>query len=127
GGNFFLGQSEALLVVKPYVERMTESELFSVMVGGMATIAAGVMAVYIGLGADPVAILATSVMAAPCGLYVAKILVPETAEPETRGRVRTDDAGQHRNVIEAASAGASQGMQLALNIAALLVAFLAFI
>ena len=64
---------------------MTQSELLALMVGGMATISGGVMAVYISLGADPVAILATSVMAAPCGLYLSKMLLPETEEPETRG------------------------------------------
>ena len=83
--NVFMGQTEAPLIVKPYVPRMTQSELLALMVGGMATISGGVMAVYISLGADPVAILTTSVMAAPCGLYLSKILLPETEEPATRG------------------------------------------
>lgn len=125
--NVFMGQTEAPLIVKPYVERMTESELLALMVGGMATISGGVMAVYIGMGADPVAILATSVMAAPCGLYLSKLLLPETGKPETLGTAKTDVPQAHRNVIDAASAGASDGLQLALNIAAMLIAFLAFI
>lgn len=125
--NVFMGQTEAPLIVKPYVEKMTQSELLALMVGGMATIAGGVMAVYIQMGADAVAILATSVMAAPCGLYLAKLILPETEEPQTRGVVRTADERPHRNVIDAASAGASDGLMLALNIAAMLIAFLAIL
>jgi CNT family concentrative nucleoside transporter len=125
--NVFMGQTEAPLIVKPYVERMTQSELLALMVGGMATISGGVMAVYIGMGADPVAILATSVMAAPCGLYLSKLLLPETEEPMTRGHTYTATEQRHRNVIDAASAGASDGLHLALNIAAMLIAFLAFL
>jgi CNT family concentrative nucleoside transporter len=122
-----MGQTEAPIIVKPYVPRMTQSELLAMMVGGMATISGGVMAVYISLGADPVAILTTSVMAAPCGLYLAKILLPEVEEPETRGRVRMIVERQHVNVIDAAAAGASDGTMLAINVAAMLIAFLAFI
>ena len=125
--NVFMGQTEAPIIVKPYVPRMTQSELLAMMVGGMATISGGVMAVYIALGADPVAILTTSVMAAPCGLYLSKILLPEMEEPETRGDVKTIVERQHVNVVDAAAAGASDGLMLALNIAAMLIAFLAFI
>ena len=125
--NVFMGQTEAPIIVKPYVPRMTQSELLAMMVGGMATISGGVMAVYISLGADPVAILTTSVMAAPCGLYLSKILLPESEEPETRGRVKMIVERQHVNVIDAAAAGASDGLKLALNVAAMLIAFLAFI
>jgi CNT family concentrative nucleoside transporter len=85
------------------------------------------MAVYIGMGAKAVAILATSVMAAPASLYVCKLLVPETGRPETLGDVTADGPKEHANVIDAAAAGASQGMQLAINIAAMLIAFIAFI
>jgi CNT family concentrative nucleoside transporter len=106
---------------------MTQSELLALMVGGMATISGGVMAVYIALGADPVAILTTSVMAAPCGLYLSKILYPEMEEPATRGEVKIAVARQHTNVIDAASAGASDGTLLAINVAAMLIAFMAFI
>jgi CNT family concentrative nucleoside transporter len=97
------------------------------MVGGMATISGGVMAVYIGLGADPIAILTTSVMAAPCGLYLSKLLLPELQEPETRGDIRLRIERHHVNVVDAAAAGASDGLTLALNVAAMLIAFLAFI
>ena len=125
--NVFMGQTEAPIIVKPYVPSMTQSELLALMVGGMATISGGVMAVYISLGADPVAILTTSVMAAPCGLYLSKILYPEMEEPATRGSVKIVVEKQHANVIDAASAGASDGMTLAINVAAMLIAFLAFI
>src|SRR5215208_2036731 len=125
--NVFMGQTEAPIIVKPYVPAMTQSELLALMVGGMATISGGVMAVYIALGADPIAILTTSVMAAPCGLYLSKLLVPETEEPETRGDVKVVVEKQHANVIDAAAAGASDGTMLAINVAAMLIAFLAFI
>lgn len=125
--NVFMGQTEAPIIVKPYVASMTQSELLAMMVGGMATISGGVMAVYIALGADPVAILTTSVMAAPCGLYLTKILLPETQEPATRGEVKLVVHRQQVNVIDAAAAGSSDGTQLAINVAAMLIAFLAFI
>jgi CNT family concentrative nucleoside transporter len=125
--NVFMGQTEAPIIVKPYVPAMTRSELLAMMVGGMATISGGVMAVYIALGADPIAILTTSVMAAPCGLYLSKLLLPETEEPETRGDIQLRVERHHVNVIDAAAAGASDGLMLALNVAAMLIAFLAFI
>ena len=125
--NVFMGQTEAPLIVKPYVAGMTRSELLAIMIGGMATIAGGVMAIYIEMGADARAILATSVMAAPCGLYIAKILVPETGEPATRGKVAVANDRPHANVVDAASHGASEGMKLAINIIAMLIAFLALI
>ena len=125
--NVFMGQTEAPIIVKPYVPSMTQSELLALMVGGMATISGGVMAVYITLGADPVAILTTSVMAAPCGLYLSKILYPETEEPVTQGEVRVAVERQHANAIDAAAAGASDGTLLAMNVAAMLIAFLAFL
>jgi CNT family concentrative nucleoside transporter len=125
--NVFIGQTEAPLIVKPYIPRMTPSELLTLMVGGMAHISGGVMAIYIGLGADPVAILATSVMAAPASLYLSKLLIPEIGQPETRGKVTAADERPHANGIDAAAAGASDGMRLAINIAAMLIAFLAFV
>lgn len=125
--NVFMGQTEAPIIVKPYVPRMTQSELLALMTGGLATISGGVMAVYISLGADPIAILTTSVMAAPCGLYLSKILLPEREEPVTRGEVKIAVERQHVNVIDAAAAGASDGTVLAINVAAMLIAFLAFI
>jgi CNT family concentrative nucleoside transporter len=125
--NVFMGQTEAPIIVKPFVERMTQSELLALMVGGMATIAGGVMAVYIGLGADPIAILTTSLMAAPCGLYLSKLMLPETEQPETQGTARVHVERPHVNIVDAAAGGASDGMRLALNVAAMLIAFLAFI
>jgi CNT family concentrative nucleoside transporter len=125
--NVFVGQTEAPLIVKPFVSRMTQSELLAMMAGGMATIAGGVMAVYIGLGADPIAILTTSVMAAPCGLYLSKLLLPETTLPETAGEVRVSVERTHANAVDALAGGASDGMRLALNVAAMLIAFLAFL
>jgi CNT family concentrative nucleoside transporter len=132
--NVFMGQTEAPLIVKPYVSRMTRSELLALMIGGMATISGGVMVAYIGMmesvgmGQDgAVSILATSVMAAPCGLYIAKILVPETEQPETRGDVKTVVERTQANVFEAAAEGASEGMKLVLNIAAMLIAFIALV
>lgn len=125
--NVFLGQTEAPLIVKPYVEKMTQSELLAMMVGGMATISGGVMAVYIQMGADPVAILTTSVMAAPCGLYLSKLLWPETETPQTLGGAHTAVQVPHSNFIDAVSAGASDGLHLALNVAAMLIAFLAML
>jgi concentrative nucleoside transporter, CNT family len=125
--NVFMGQTEAPIIVKPFVPRMTMSELLAMMVGGMATISGGVMAVYIALGADPIAILTTSVMAAPCGLYLSKLLLPEMERPETAGTAMVNVEKLHVNVIDAAASGASDGMQLAVNVAAMLIAFLAFI
>jgi len=125
--NVFMGQTEAPLIVAPYVAKMTKSELMAIMIGGMATIAGGVMAVYISMGADAVAILATSTMAAPCGLYVAKMLQPETETPLTRGSLTIANETGYANVIDAAAAGASEGMKLAINIIAMLIAFTALI
>lgn len=131
--NVFMGQTEAPIIVKPYIPKMTRSELLALMVGGMATISGGVMVAYvgmldsIGMGEQVYAILATSVMAAPCGLYVAKILLPETEEPATRGTVKADIPRSHVNVFDAAADGASQGMMLVINIAAMLIAFIAFV
>ena len=125
--NVFMGQTEAPIIVKPFVPRMTESELLAMMTGGMATISGGVMAVYIAIGADPDAILTTSVMAAPCGLYLAKLLLPEREQPETLGTAAVNVERQHVNAIDAAASGASDGLRLALNVGAMLIAFLAFI
>ncbi len=125
--NVFMGQTEAPLIVKPYVVRMTRSELLALMVGGMATISGGVMVAYISMGANEVAILTTSVMAAPCALYLSKILVPETEVPETRGTVSAAVERTQANLFDAAAEGASEGMKLVLNIVAMLIAFIALI
>jgi CNT family concentrative nucleoside transporter len=125
--NIFIGQTEAPLIIKPYIPRMTESELLTMMVGGMAHISGSLMAVYINMGGQPEAILATSVMAAPGSLYLSKLMMPELGQPETRGHVKASVEQTHVNVIDAAASGASDGLRLALNVAAMLIAFLAFI
>ena len=125
--NVFLGVTEAPLIIRPYIARMTRSELLALMTGGLATIAGTVMTIYIGLGADAVSVLTTSVMAAPCGLYLSKILLPETEIPVTAGTVEVGVERQHVNVIDALATGASDGTRLAINVAAMLIAFLAFI
>src|SRR5438874_3739823 len=126
--NVFMGQTEAPLIVKPYVPRMTNSELFALMVSGMAHISGGMMAVYINYGADPVAVITTCVMACPCSLYLAKLILPETGEPETAGILhKTDTKSPYVNAIDAAAAGTGDGLRLALNVAAMLIVFIAFI
>jgi len=125
--NVFMGQTEAPLIVKPFIAGMTRSELLALMIGGMAHVSGALLAVYIGMGADPVAIIATSVMAAPASLYICKILIPETGNPETLGEVKVPIKTDHANIVDAAAAGASEGMKLAINIAAMLIAFIAFI
>ena len=131
-GNIFLGQTEAPLLIKPFVPAMTPSELHTVMVGGFATVAGGVLAAYVGMlrGYFPdIAghLLAASVMNAPAGLYLSKILMPETGTPVTRGSLRMEVEKPGTNVIEAAAGGAAQGMQLALNVGAMLMAFVALV
>jgi CNT family concentrative nucleoside transporter len=132
----FIGQTEAPLTVRPYIARMTESELLTMMIGGMAHIAGGVLAAYVGMlgGGDPEQqaffakhLLAASIMAAPATLVIAKLLVPETGEPLTRGTVRMEVEKTTSNVIDAAAAGAADGLRLALNIGAMLLAFIALI
>jgi CNT family concentrative nucleoside transporter len=126
--NVFMGQTEAPLIVKPYVPRMTNSELFTLMASGMAHISGGMMAVYINYGADPVAVLTTCVMACPCSLYLAKLFLPETGIPETAGNVVTKkEKSPYVNAIDAAAAGTSDGLRLALNVGAMLIVFIAFI
>ncbi len=132
----FIGQTEAPLTVRPYIGRMTESELITMMIGGMAHIAGGVLAAYVlMLGGPDVAaqgfyakhLLAASIMAAPATLVIAKILVPEVGEPLTRGTVRMEVEHTTSNIIDAAASGAADGLKLALNIGAMLLAFIALI
>ncbi len=126
--NVFMGQTEAPLIVKPYVPRMTNSELFTLMASGMAHISGGMMVVYINYGADPVAVLTTSVMACPCSLYLSKLFLPETGTPVTAGSVEMkQDKSPYVNAIDAAAAGTSDGLRLALNVAAMLIVFIAFV
>ncbi len=126
--NVFMGQTEAPLIVKPYVPRMTNSELFALMASGFAHISGGMMVVYINYGADPVAILTTCVMACPCSLYLSKLFLPETGVPETSGTVHTGEAkSPYVNAIDAAASGTADGLRLALNVGAMLIVFIAFV
>ena len=125
--NIFVGQTEAPLVVRPFIPHMTTSELFAIMVGGLASIAGSVMAGYAGMGVDLKYLLAASFMAAPGGLLMAKIILPETSKPnEDLQDVDAEDTG-YANVFDAAASGAASGMQLALNVGAMLLAFIALI
>lgn len=131
-GNIFLGQTEAPLLIKPFVARMTPSELNTVMVGGFATVAGGVMAAYVGMlkGYFPdIAghLLTASVMNAPAGLILSKMILPETGTPETRDTLHIVVEKQEANVIDAAASGAATGVQLAINVAAMLMAFVAIV
>jgi len=126
--NVFMGQTEAPLIVKPYVPRMTQSELFALMVSGMAHISGGMMVVYINYGADPVAVLTTCIMACPGSLYLSKLFMPEVDRAETAGTVNTaQEKSPHVNGIDAAATGTSDGLRLALNVAAMLIVFIAFV
>jgi len=130
--NIFVGQTEAPLVVRPFIERMTMSELNAVMTGGFATVAGGVMAAYVGMlaGVFPdIAghLIAASVMSAPAALVIAKLMWPEEGEPVTRGQLSISVQREDVNVIDAAARGAGDGMKLALNVAAMLLAFLALV
>lgn len=142
--NIFVGQTEAPLLIRPYIEKMTKSEILTIMVGGMATVAGGVMASYIQMLGQAfseiykisiqeaqikfaIQLLAASAMAAPASLVIAKILYPETEEPVTRGKVKLQVEKNASNVIEAAATGAGDGLHLALNVAGMLLAFIALI
>ena len=125
--NVFMGMTEAPLVIKPFVSKMTQSEMMALMTGGMATIAGSVMAGYVQMGVDPGHLLTASVMAAPAGLVIAKMLNPETETPETRGRVEVEMGQEDVNFIDAIARGTSDGLRLALNVGAMLIAFVALI
>jgi len=142
--NIFVGQTEAPLMVKPFLKGLTKSELLTIMTGGMATIAGSVMAAYIQMLGYSFAqsmgvslqegqllfathLLGASVMAAPAALIISKIIFPETKEPETRGSVKIEVEKTASNPIEAAAIGASDGVQLALNVGGMLIAFIALI
>jgi len=122
--NIFVGQTEAPLVIRPYLPTMTNSELMAVMVGGFATVAGGVLAAYVGMGVDPVHLLTASVISAPAALAIAKVMQPEVDQPLTLGHVRMEAKSEAVNVIHAAALGATDGLKLALNVAAMIIAFL---
>jgi len=125
--NVFMGQTEAPLVIKPYLKGMTKSELMTMMVGGMATIAGGVFAVYAGMGVEAGHLLTASFMAAPTALYMAKILLPETQQSETADGADQKVQAETTNALDAMCQGASDGMKLTLNVLAMLIGFTAAI
>ena len=127
--NIFVGQTEAPLVVRPYISGMTNSELFAVMCGGLASVAGSVLAGYAQMGVPLEYLIAASCMAAPGGLLFAKLMVPETEHFDDRREAMAGMAEEERpaNIIDAAASGASSGMQLALNVGAMLLAFIALI
>jgi CNT family concentrative nucleoside transporter len=131
-GNIFVGQTEAPLMIKPFVQRMTMSELHCVMTGGFATVAGGVMAAYVGMLVaffPDIAghLLAASVMSAPAAILISKVMYPEDGDPETKGTLKADVPSPDVNVIDAAARGAGEGLTLALNVGAMLLAFIALI
>ena len=125
--NIFVGQTEAPLIVKPFIATMTKSELFAVMVGGLATVAGSVMAGYVTIGVELKYLIAASFMAAPGGFLMAKMIVPETETPKEDLADLDVQEEKPVNVIDAAASGAANGMQLALNVGAMLLAFVALI
>ena len=129
--NIFVGQTESPLMIRPFINQMTMSELMAVMTGGFATVAGGVMAIYVAMLSDIPGIaghlMAASIMSAPAALVMAKIIFPETEESETLGDLRIKIERQDDNVIEALSRGATDGVKLAVNVGAMLVAFVAFV
>ena len=125
--NIFVGQTEAPLVVRPFIPKMTRSELFAVMVGGLASVAGAAMAGYAAMGVDIKYLLAASFMAAPGGLLMAKIIMPETDDYRNELDEEEDKDTHYANIFDAAATGASSGMQLALNVGAMLLAFIALI
>jgi CNT family concentrative nucleoside transporter len=142
--NIFVGQTEAPILIRPYISSMTQSELYTIMVGGMATVAGGVMASYVQILGQAMAdarglalnaaqlkfavhLITASVMAAPASLVIAKMLYPETEVPKTKGTVKVEVEKSGSNLIEAAANGASDGLKLALNVGAMLIVFIAFI
>jgi CNT family concentrative nucleoside transporter len=125
--SLFLGQTEAPLTIRPYLPRLTNSELLTVMTSGMAHVSGGVMAAYFAFGVEPRHILTAVIMTAPGTILLSKLMVPETGVPETLGSVAPDAVKPDANVLDAASRGTREGLQLALNIAAMLIAFLALI
>jgi CNT family concentrative nucleoside transporter len=125
--SIFMGQTEAPLTIRPYLPRMTESELMTVMTAGMAHISGGVMAAYILFGVEAQHLLTAVIMTAPGTLMMAKLFVPETGRPETTGAVKLQMEETDVNVIDAIGRGTGEGLRLALNVGAMLISFLALI
>ncbi len=125
--NIFVGQTEAPMLIRPFIATMTNSELMAVMTGGFATIAGGVMAAYVGMGVPANHLLAASVMSAPAALVMAKLMFPEKEHSVTAGKVEIEVARPWANVLDAAASGATDGLTLALNVGAMLIAFVGLI
>jgi CNT family concentrative nucleoside transporter len=125
--SIFMGQTEAPLTVRPFLNKMTQSELMCVMTAGMAHVSGSIMAAYIAFGVEAKHLLAAVIMTAPGTILLAKMLVPETGQPETAGSVKLDDQRPDANVIGAAARGTSEGLHLALNVAAMLISFLSLV
>jgi len=129
--NIFIGQTEAPLLIRPFISGMTRSELHAVMCGGFATVAGGVMAAYVGFLRDVPGIaghlVTASILSAPAALAISKVLYPEDGRPETSGEMRLDRNSPYGNVIEAAATGATDGMKLVLNVTAMLIAFIGLV
>lgn len=123
----FVGQVEAQIMIKPYINTMTRSEILASMSGSMACIAGGVMAVYISMGVPAPYLLAASIMAAPGALVISKIVLPETEESATKGSVKLEVKKSHANLLDAISHGASDGLKVSLNVVAMLIGFIALI
>ena len=127
GASLFLGHTEAPLTIRPFLPRLTKSELMTVMTSGMAHVSGSTMAAYIAVGVDPRFVLTAVVMTAPGAILMAKMLVPETEVPETLGQVPEDAGSTDANLLDAASRGTREGLQLALNIGAMLIAFIGLV
>lgn len=125
--NVFMGMAEAPLVIRPYIKTMTRSEIMALMTGGMATISGATLAAYTGFGADAGHLLTASIISAPAALVIAKIMVPETEISLTKGTVKAKIPKEDVNVLDAACRGAADGAKLAINIAAVLICFIAFV
>lgn len=125
--NVFIGQTEAPILIAPYIPTMTRSEILTMMTGGMAHVSGAVLLAYVAMGIPAEYLITASVMAAPGAIMMAKILLPETETPVTMGEVKLKVEKTHTNVIDAAASGAGQGMTLVINIVAMLIAFIALI
>src|SRR5438309_7151756 len=125
--SIFMGQTEAPLTIRPFLNRLTKSELMCVMTCGMAHVSGGIMAAYIAYGVEAKHLLTAVIMTAPGTLLMAKMLVPETEEPLTAGRVEMPSAEKESNILGAIARGTVDGLQLALNVAAMLITFLALL
>jgi CNT family concentrative nucleoside transporter len=126
--SIFMGQTEAPLTIRPFLDKLTESELFTVMVAGMASVSGAILGAYVSIGKVPMEHLLTAVaMTAPISLALAKVMVPETETPQTAGRVDVEVVKTDANVLDAAASGAGEGLKLALNVGAMLIAFIALV